>query len=257
MKNQLTIVLIIFLGLLPIGRVALAYVAESSNYRLESDSINFGGGEMSSSASYSLSDTFGEVGTGESSSSNYNLHAGYRAMEVGAGGAGVEAISLSSPSDISLSEISSSDGGSSSGSGTWTVVTTNGDGYELTVRSGTEPALKSNNSQFSDYAPSGSAPDFSWLTDLDGAIFGFTAEGNDIATRYKDNTSACGTGSSDTTDACWDGLSTSDRAVASRSSATSGSGSDTVMKFKAEIGSDSDLAAGSYEANIIVTATTL
>jgi len=39
---------------------------QSSNYAIDQDSINFGGTEDSSSASYRLSDTMGEVGTGES-----------------------------------------------------------------------------------------------------------------------------------------------------------------------------------------------
>ncbi|MDD3006931.1 MAG: LamG domain-containing protein [Candidatus Pacebacteria bacterium] len=40
---------------------------QSTNYIIDKDSVNFGGSEESTSASYKLSDTMGEIGTGESS----------------------------------------------------------------------------------------------------------------------------------------------------------------------------------------------
>ena len=51
----------------------------SSNYKIESDSVNFGGG-LSESASYRLESTAGEVATGDSSSASFRLHAGYQQM---------------------------------------------------------------------------------------------------------------------------------------------------------------------------------
>lgn len=42
-----------------------AWGMQSSNYRIDQDSINFGGTDDSSSANYRLSDTMGEIGTGE------------------------------------------------------------------------------------------------------------------------------------------------------------------------------------------------
>lgn len=49
----------------------------SGNYVLEADSMNFGG-TRSTSASYALEDTGGEVATGPSNSTNNNLHAGFQ-----------------------------------------------------------------------------------------------------------------------------------------------------------------------------------
>lgn len=49
------------------------YSMESANYIIDQDSINFGGTEDSSSASYRLSDTMGEVATGESGGACYAL----------------------------------------------------------------------------------------------------------------------------------------------------------------------------------------
>lgn len=52
----------------------------SDNYVIEQDTINFGGTDRSSSASYYLDDTMGEIATGRSNSLSYLLGAGYREM---------------------------------------------------------------------------------------------------------------------------------------------------------------------------------
>jgi len=59
---------------------ALAYVAASSNYRLEKDSINFGGLDEASSTNYKASTTLGEIISGVTSGTNYNASSGYRYM---------------------------------------------------------------------------------------------------------------------------------------------------------------------------------
>ena len=53
----------------------LAYVASSSNYRIQSDSINVGGTRQTST-SYISEDTIGEIATGDSTSTSYKLKAG-------------------------------------------------------------------------------------------------------------------------------------------------------------------------------------
>ncbi len=58
----------------------LALGMESASYKIEKDSLNFGGTEDGQSASYDLKDTLGEVGTGESDSLSYKIKAGYRQM---------------------------------------------------------------------------------------------------------------------------------------------------------------------------------
>ncbi len=57
--------------------LASAEVMSSGNYGLQSDSLNFGGGN-SSSGSYGLESTAGEVGTGDLSGTSYNAFAGYQ-----------------------------------------------------------------------------------------------------------------------------------------------------------------------------------
>ena len=254
MTKPLQLILIVIF-VLTFGRTVLAYVAASSNYRLESDSINFGGSEESASTNYRLSDTFGELGTGTSTSASYNLHAGYRAM---VGTSEEVYITLSVPGDIALSNLSADSGGTSSGEAAWQVITNNNSGYQLSIKAATSPALKYQTDGFSDYSPAGSVPDFAWSVGASQTAFGFTPEGDDIASRYLDNGSACGTGSGETSEHCWDGLSTSDRVVAQRLSNNDPAGSATTVKFKAQIGTGgTSLAAGAYAAAITATAAAL
>jgi hypothetical protein len=54
------------------------YAMQSSNYKILWDSINTGGDDVSSSTSYFLHDTIGEMGTGTSTDGTTTLSAGYR-----------------------------------------------------------------------------------------------------------------------------------------------------------------------------------
>ncbi len=63
-----------------IGRADLAFASmSSSNYIIRWDTLNAGGDDTSSSASYNLRDSIGETGLGLSSSTNFQLNGGYRA----------------------------------------------------------------------------------------------------------------------------------------------------------------------------------
>ena len=53
---------------------------QSANYKIEKDSINFGGIDDGQSTNYKLKDTVGEIGTGLSESANYIMKTGYRQM---------------------------------------------------------------------------------------------------------------------------------------------------------------------------------
>ncbi|MEK7585432.1 MAG: hypothetical protein AAB455_02890 [Patescibacteria group bacterium] len=244
MRHQFFI--IISLLLLP-SFAALAYVAASTNYRIQADSINIGG-QLSTSNNYKLEDTVGEVATGDSSSTNYKVKAGYQAMFG-------SSISISAPSDVTLSSINNIDGGGSTGSVVWTVTTDNGAGYTLAIAASTNPALRGTSGSFDDYAPSGAVPDYLWSLAATAAEFGFSIEGTDTASRYLDNGSACGVGASQNTDRCWDGLSTTNRTVASRASPNSPAGTATTVKLQAEIGtSNNTQPAENYSATITATA---
>jgi len=254
-KIKIFILNIIALVLIISTPIVSAYVASSSSFTLEKDSINFSGTENSSSTLYRMSDTIGEVATGESTGTTFNLHAGYRAMEDGAPVATY--ITLSSPGDIALSSIGQADGGSSEGSATWNVVTNNTNGYRLSIEASTDPALQSSSSSFADYTPAGIVPDYTWAVSATSSEFGFTPEGDDVVARFLDDGSACNTGSGNTTSSCWDAFDTTDITIAEGAAANNPSGADTLVRVKAEIGTDLTQTDGSYSSTLTVTAITL
>lgn len=227
-----------------------AQVMESGNYRIQFDSINVGGG-LSTSTSYALEDTTGELATGESESASYQLKAGYQQMnEV--------YLAITAASDVTLSpSIGGVTGGTANGSTAVTVTTDSRSGYELTIKASTSPAMESNTSSatIADYTPAGAAPDYAFSVPATTAEFAFTPEGSDLAQRYLNNGSnTCNAGSTDTADACWDALSTSARTIATRTSSNHPSGTQTTIKFRLESGTSHIQEAGTYTATTTLTA---
>lgn len=230
-----------------------AYVASSTNYQIELDSINFAGG-LSTSTNYQLEDTAGEVGTGQPSSTNYLLYAGYQQMS----GTASTTIEITSPADVGLQpNIPQTGGGTANGSATWNVITNSPTGYNVTIQAASSPALTSSASSFSDYSPAGAVPDLTFTVASNASAFGFSPEGNGVVSRFLDNGSVCGTGSGNTADACWDGLSTSAVTIVQAASGNSPSGTDTTVKFRAMAGASKTQPSGSYTAVITVTANAL
>ncbi|MEK7610545.1 MAG: hypothetical protein AAB468_02240 [Patescibacteria group bacterium] len=222
-----------------------AYVAGSSSYRLQSDSINFGG-VLSTSTLYKIEDTAGEIATGDSASTNYKIKAGYQQMVS-------PYLSVSAPADVAMSPaVSGITGGASAGTATWTVVTDNAAGYSMSVVS--SGPLASGVYAFDDYSGS---PDYDWTILSTAAKFGFTPEGTDIVQRYKDNGSSCNAGSSNSASTCWDGFSQSARTVAQSTAANQPTGTDTTIRLRAEIGSQKQLEPRTYTTTITITVVTL
>lgn len=239
---------IIFVGIIP--AVVLSQVRESSNFKIERDSLNVSGG-LGSSGSYQIDSTVGEIGSGSSESGSFSLNAGYQqTLEE-------TFISISSPTDVSMASINGVTGGFSTSSAAWTVTTNNSSGYTLGIKSSTNPAMKSALDQFNDYVPVGSNPDFDFTIDTTTAEFGFSPSGTDIISRFQDNGSACNLGSSDAIYNCWDGFTTSNTTIAQSASSNSPTGTITTVNFRAESGSDKILTAGDYSATITVTAVAL
>lgn len=241
--------MLIISGLFSGLHTASAYIASSTNYRLERDSINFSG-TRSTSSNYLAEDTLGEVGTGRGTSTNYRVEAGYQQAE--------GTITISAPADVTLTPaLTTLSGGLATGSAIWTVSTDNPAGYTLSIRAASSPALQSGSNFFANYTPaSASTPDFTWSVVSTTSEFGFTPEGTDIASTYKDDGITCATGSSDTSTACWDSITTSNK-ITSRKTSSAPSGSSTTVKFRAEAGASSSQAAGDYQAIITVTAIAL
>lgn len=226
--------------------IAGAQVMESTNYSIESDSINFSGG-ISSSSNYILESTAGEAGTGAASSSNYALKAGYQQMQE-------VYIAISGAANVALSpSIPGVTGGTSNGSTTVTVTTDSRSGYRLSIAASQSPAMQKSGDSIADYTPAGD-PDFAFTTGAADAHFGYTPEGADIVQRFKDNGSTCNVGSQESELACWDGLSTTDVIIASNTNANHPLGATTTVNFRVGVGGSVIQAPGIYTATTTLTA---
>ncbi len=225
----------------------LAAVMSSTNYSLESDSVNFGGG-LSTSTSYSQESTFGEVATGDSSSASFKMKAGYQQMRA-------SYISIGTVADVTLTpSINGTLGGTANGSTTVLVTTDNSLGYELYIKASSSPALVSGSNSFADYTPAGANPDFTFSILASASEFAFSPEGSHITSEYRDNGASCGVGLLDTNDSCWAPLGTANELIAESSSSNHPSGTGTVIEFRASSGASNVQAAGTYRATTTVTA---
>lgn len=246
--KKLVFKIILIIILLALAGSTFAYVASSTNYRIQSDSLNFAGGN-STSTNYEIESSLGEIATGVGTSTNYQIKAGYQQMLV-------SSISITSPADITLAPALTAVG-SATGEASWTVITDNPAGYTLAVNSSVSPAFVSSSDSFANYTPSGAIPDYSWSVGSSASEFGYTVEGADTATRFKDDGVACNTGILNNTNTCWDTFSTSPVTIASRSNSNTPSGTATTIKLQAEIGSSATPVTGTYSATLTLTATAL
>lgn len=225
---------------------ASAYVASSTSYRIQTDSVNVGGG-FSTSTSYRAQDTLGESGVGTSSSATYQIKAGYQQMQD-------VYLAISSPGSITLlPAINSVGGGTGDGSASWTVTTDNAAGYTMNIRATGTPALTSGANSFADYVPAGADPDFTFTTPAAASRFGFTPEGTDIVQKYKDNGVACNAGLLDAASTCWGPLATTAETIASRATPNHPSGTPTTVRFRAVSGATNVQPVGSYVATTTLT----
>lgn len=229
------------------GNTSFAQMTGTS-YKIQSDSINFGGG-YSSSTTYKSESTAGEIATGDSSSTNYKLRAGYQQMQE-------VYIAISAVADVTMSpSLGGITGGTSNGSTNVTVTTDSPSGYQLTITASSSPALISGSNSFADYTVgTPGTPDYDFSVLSTDSEFAFSPEGTDIASKYKDDGADCNTGSGDTADKCWDALSTSAQVIANRTSGNHPSGTVTTLKFRAESGSSHLQPEGIYTATTTVTA---
>lgn len=230
--------------------VSEAQMMQSTNFRMQSDSVNVGGG-LSTSANYKMEDTVGEIATGNSNSTNFVLRAGYQQMQS-------SFISLSAiPDVVMVPNLGGVIGGTSTGSTAFVVTTDNAAGYSVTIRASTSPALRSGSNTIADYVPAGGVPDFIFTTGATSSHFAYSPEGIDIALRFQDAGSVCGVSGSDTQGRCFDGLSLTPVEIARRTTANHPGGSTTTVQFRVGIGGNVSVPEGVYRATTTITAITL
>jgi hypothetical protein len=222
----------------------------SNNYSIQSDSINFGG-ENSASASYAEQDTMGEIATGISSSTDYTVGAGYQQM-LGS------YISLSAAANVTLPALGGVSSGTSMASSSWNVTTDDSAGYQLSISASASPALTDPaKAYFSDYTPGGSVPDYTFTTSSGTSNFGYSVASPDATVFWKNNGSACDTGSSNNATHCWDGFSTITTTIAQSTGDNQPNGATTTVTYEAAVGSNKIQDAGTYTVTITVTAVAL
>ncbi len=231
-----------------VANVSEAEVRSSTNYGIVRDSINTGGG-LSGSTNFGLESTMGEVGTGNASSTNYQLLAGYQQVES-------SFLSLTAAANVTMSPaLGGVTAGVSNGS-TFVVATTDAPaGYQLFVSAETAPALRFGAESIDDYTPAGAAPDFTFATAAGEAHLGFSVESDDAAPDFTEAAGVCGSGSN-TAGACWDGLSTTDRLVASGNS-NYPTGATTTLNFRVGVGEGAMVVPGTYTSTTTITLTAL
>ncbi len=218
----------------------------SPSYKIESDSMNFGG-TRSTSNTYIIEDTLGEIATGMSSSTNFVLKAGYQQMHD-------VYLAITPASDVTMSpSLGGVVGGTSNGATSFSVNTDNQAGYTVTIKASSSPALRSGSDTFSDYSPAGADPDFTFTNAANTSSFAFSPEGDDISQRFKDNGAACNAGSGDTGTSCWDGLSITPKTIVSRTSSNHPLGETTTIRFRAATGSSFIQPDGTYTATTTIT----
>ncbi len=227
-----------------------AQTMQSTNYRIQSDSVNFGGG-LATSTNYSLESTGGEIATGDGTSASYNLKAGYQQMLT-------TFISMTAADAVLMTpSIPGVSGGIANGSTTVTVTTDSVAGYQMTIAASQSPAMQKGSDTIPDYVPAGN-PDFTFTTNPADAHLGYSPSGVDVTSRFKDNGVTCGTGgTSETALACWDGLSTSGVEIVRRMSANTPNGSTTTVNFRVGIGGSVVQTGGTYVATTTLTAIAL
>jgi len=152
----------------------------------------------------------------------------------------LEAISISSPSDIAMSpDILGT--GSATGSVSWSVTTNHPAGWKLEIEAATTPALKSATDSFADYTEAVSGVPETWSVDPDDSEFGFSAGGTYAESSYSNGTK-------------FQGFEGSTKKQVAHKNGPSASGDTTTVYFKAEVGASHEQDAGDYTATITATA---
>jgi len=173
-------------------------------------------------------------------------------------------ISITSPGDVTMSPsipgMTGSGGVPSTGSATWTVITNNIQGFSMTIKSSTTPAMRGDatSDYFDDYTTTNlNIPDHIWGILSDAAEFGYTVEPETVADTvqlFRDNGTFCNQpGIQNQIDRCWLNASTSAVTIINRTASTTSSGEAEVVKFQVEQGASTFKLEDTYTATTTVT----
>lgn len=158
-------------------------------------------------------------------------------------------------------------GGTAHGTSTVAITTNNTTGYNMTIAFSTTTAMQGENiaTDIDNYTPAvGGTPDFTFAVPAGDAEMAYTVDSvttaGDIDARFKDNGSACNTGSGTTAGTCWYGAAnaTTPVTILNRTSATPGTGATSTIVFRVGVGANPSpaLQNGFYTATATLTALT-
>lgn len=154
-------------------------------------------------------------------------------------------ISISSPSNVTLGTITGT-GSSSEGTAAWTITTNNSAGYKLEWTA-SAATMSNGTDTIAAYTPAVANTPETWSVSTSASEWGGRLKSSSTDTNVEWGT--------DSTSEKWLNVSTTARQIISRATATSGSTEN--LAFKAEIGSGKVQPTGSYNTDIVITATSL
>lgn len=173
------------------------------------------------------------------------------------------------PNNVTMTpSISGLTGDNAFGTSTFAINTNNTTGYNMTIQFSTSTAMQGTGSTTSDinnYGPaSAGTPDYTWSVGPNTAEFGYTVNSvttaTDIDARFKDNGSACNTGTGTTVGKCWYGITNAATPVGilNRTTATPGTGATSTVVFQVGVTANPipALQSGFYQATATLTAVT-
>ena len=168
-------------------------------------------------------------------------------------------------SNVTMGSVPGVTGGTTTGATQVIVTSNNAAGYTMTLVTSSTPAMQGevNGGSIPDYTPAaGGVPDYTFITPLNTARFGYTVEASttaDLDQSFLDNGSnTCNSGGGgQTTDRCWLNASTSAETLILTSGATPTSGSTSTIKFQLTINPNPAPAiqTDTYTATNTLTAT--
>ncbi len=163
-------------------------------------------------------------------------------------------VSITSPSNSTMSTALGVSQNTAVGTTTWNVKTNSATGYTLTVQATSTPAMNSTTTvnSIADYQTG--APN-TWTATSGFAYFGYSAFGTDVSTgTWGTDTDCYSTANVQSTALKYKGFTTSGFQIATRASTTTPSGVDATVCYAVEQ-NNTYIPAGNYQATITATAT--
>jgi hypothetical protein len=174
---------------------------------------------------------------------------------------------LAATNDVTMdTSIPGITGGTANGATQVRVYTNNVEGYSMTMRASSSPAMQGNTQGGSirDFSTTTSGwmaePSYDFTVPANSAGFGYTVKASttgEVDPSFRDNGSICNTGANESAGQCWIGASTTAYTIVNRATETTASGATTTIFFRTTIQSNPSpsIPEDTYVATTTLTAT--